>query len=102
MYMTNFRNFLITCYDLGMFNGDYAFIGSDIGYLLNSPKTYRPELTNYLFNGVLNLAPNFPSGPKWDKFAKEVISAFQHPAFKNVRRLGPDASHEDVDGYAGK
>lgn len=56
MYMAQIRNFLVTCYDEGMLNGDYQFVGWDTMAYPADVIVYRPELTDtFLRHGAITL-----------------------------------------------
>ncbi len=101
-YTADLRNMLIIAYDEGMLNGDYAFIGSETNIGVGQEWSYRPEMDQYIFNGVLGVGVKSPSGPEYDALLQRTIDAFQDPVFADVPHLGPTASIEDVNVYAGK
>ena len=44
MYPTDARNFLVTCYDEGMLNGDYVYMSNDVIHVTGFDFVYRPEV----------------------------------------------------------
>ncbi len=101
-YGSNFRNFLISAYDIGMMNGKYVYIGIDLEYLIKVKFNYRPELDKYIYNGMIRTASRKNAGPEYDAFSQRVIKAFQHPHFEGYSHLPLTANISEINSYAGK
>ena len=50
-YPRESRTFLITAYDEGMMNGEYALICPNIEIMLATKNSYRPEMDRYIYTG---------------------------------------------------
>ncbi len=103
-YPVDQRNMLISAYDAGMINGDYAFLTSEYGVTTNlgTVQTFRPELDEVIFQGLLALGPLWPSGPTWNEFRQDVIDRLQDSHFDQLPHLPPDANIDQVNNYAGR
>ena len=64
--------------------------------------TFRPDVGNEVYEGVLDMEVSVPYGPKWDAFRQDVIDEFQNPDFDGWTHLGPDAPLDSVSTYAGQ
>ena len=95
------RAFLISAYDEGMFNGEYAFLALDMVLAMGIKDNYRPELDDIIYTGVICGSVLKNSGPEYDAFATDVIEAFDHPGFAGYEHMTMDDSIDKVDTYAG-
>ena len=50
---------------------------------------------------MIDLEVKTPEGEVWDKFRQDVIDYMQMPVFDAWERVGPDASVDVVNNYAG-
>ncbi len=101
-YPVDMRNMLISAYDVGMLNGEYAFMTLEYGLtIMDIPQTFRPELDDFIYDGLLALGPSWPSGSAWDGFRQDVINTFQDPRFDHLPHLPLNASIDQVHNYAG-
>ena len=100
-YPGDARLALLTLYDLGMLDGDYIIIGWELQPLLGSVQTYRPEMDQLLYNGLVTITYRKGGGPGYEEFARQVVSSFSDPRFDGHDHLPPDTDPDQVDVYAG-
>ena len=55
-----------------------------------------------MLQGIIDLEVYTPEGEEWDRFRQDVIDYMQTPAFDGWERIGPDASIDEINGYAGE
>lgn len=73
MYMSDLRNFLITCYEEGLMNGEYVFLGYESAYYPDVQMVYRPELTDTILKqGLIAILADDVTGATWDKFTADI------------------------------
>lgn len=96
------RHSLIIAHDLGMLNGEYAFITSAVGTEIRETFNFRPDLGPEIFEGVLNRDTMEPSGPLWEQFAQQVLDDFDDPQFDGWPKPPPNSSIGIINVYAGK
>ncbi len=85
-YQIQERNILIAANDLGMFNGEYVFHGLDNQGLFSHKAHYRTELDDKdLYQGLMGIETKQPSGPKFEAFMANVLTAFQDPRFADYK-----------------
>ena len=101
-FANDVRNILVTAYDEGMLSAGYSYIAMEIGGLLNIQHHFRPELGDFLFDGVMMGIPLSPSDEKWAPFAHEVLDRFNHPTFRDWPHLPATADPSEVPVLAGK
>lgn len=88
IYMAELRNFLITCHDEGLLNGDYAFMGLETAFYTDPLKIYRPELgEGVTHTGLMSMTNDVVGGPKWDRFTAEVDVMLKSGIFNNTPGL---------------
>ena len=73
-----------------------------IYFCTDTKKAFRPDLGLELLQGTIDLQVKTPEGEEWDRFRQDVIDYMQTPAFDDWERIGPDASIDAVNSYAGK
>ena len=100
-YIHDKRSILLAAYDLGLLDGRYAFVATDVHAMDFVEWTYKPELTSIITNGTLGLTVKKPSGPVYEEFLREVIKAFSHPQFDGFPHLPLTADISEVEPYAG-
>ena len=77
-YSRDLRIMLVTAMDLGMMNGQYAFVALEFSIELGANWTYRPEVADdKIFDGLIGIGVKKPSGPQYDRFLQDVLQAFQ-------------------------
>ncbi len=101
-YPIDMRIMLISAYDVGLLNGDYAFLTLEYTLtIMDTPQTYRPDVDDIIYDGLLALGPSWPSGGAWDNFRQDVIDMLQDSRFDYLPHIPAEASVDDVDNYAG-
>jgi hypothetical protein len=101
-YPIDFRNMLISAYDVGMLNGEYGFMFLEYGLgIIDTPQTYRPEMDEFIYEGLMAIGPSWPSSIEWDEFRQDVIDTLQDPRFEHLPHLPPDANIDQAHEYAG-
>ena len=102
-YTQDLRNMLIMSLDLGMLNGEYAFLTNEFALTgIFNKQTFRPEADEVIWNGILAAGLYLPSGERWEKFCQEVIDTFQDPRFSHLPHMPSTASVSEVNVYAGR
>ena len=81
--------------------GEYVFASPENTAISALSTSYRPELTNELWNGLITMEPYRPTGSEWDQFAQDVIDEFQEPEWDVMPHLDANAPIHDVPVYAG-
>ena len=81
--------------------GEYVFTSPDNSLIETENLSYRPEITNEIWNGFMTTVAYNPADQVWDDFLQEVIDEFQDPFWQSFPHLSANASIEEVDIGAG-
>lgn len=99
LYQQDTRHFLVSCYDAGLLNGDYAFFGMDTLKALDPLMIYRPELTSHMLHqGMMAIKFEDAAGPRWEKFVQDTYDVMHSGILDDI----PDVKTPSISIQTGR